>query len=69
MRSHSVFIWRGMHKIEDEDDDDLAIVPHAKNKSARPKTTSPTKNDITVNPMTRRRLMPAIARTGSAQNG
>jgi hypothetical protein len=42
---------------------------YARNNNARPKITRPTKNDITVKPITRRRLMPAIARTGSAQNG
>jgi hypothetical protein len=62
--------WPGENAVfEDEDEDDLAGPPYAKNSSARPKTTTPTKNDITVNPITRRRLMPAIARTGSAQNG
>jgi hypothetical protein len=43
--------------------------PHTSNRSASPNTTAPTKKDITVNPITRRKLMPAIARTGSAQNG
>jgi hypothetical protein len=37
--------------------------------SASPNTIAPTKKLMTVNPITRRRLIPAIAKTGKAQNG
>ncbi len=37
--------------------------------SASPNTIAPTKKLMTVNPITRRRLIPAIAKTGNAQNG
>jgi len=42
---------------------------HTKNNNASPNTSAPTKKLITVNPITRRKLIPAIAKTGNAQNG
>jgi hypothetical protein len=42
---------------------------YTKNNNANPNTSAPTKKLITVNPITRRKLIPAIAKTGNAQNG
>ena len=42
---------------------------YTRTSSARPNTIAPTKKLMTVNPITRRRLIPAIANTGNAQKG
>ena len=47
----------------------LTLTPYTSTSSAKPNTIAPTKKLMTVNPITRRRLIPAIANTGNAQNG
>ena len=46
-----------------------AQLRYTNTSSVSPNTIAPTEKLMTVNPITRRRLIPAIAKTGNAQNG